>query len=47
MLNFLHFFLCRYDPGKKTLKNMKPLPDSILQSLDGDLDILGPYPPSY
>ncbi|KAK1298251.1 Exonuclease 1 [Acorus calamus] len=36
-----------YDMNTKSLKPMKPLPPKFLQSLDSDLDILGPeIPPS-
>ncbi|XP_057951801.1 exonuclease 1 isoform X2 [Malania oleifera] len=36
-----------YDPRTKRLKHMKPIPQSVRQSLDGDLDFLGPdIPPS-
>ncbi|KAF4373590.1 hypothetical protein F8388_025284 [Cannabis sativa] len=36
-----------YDVDMKMLKHMKPLPEKLLQSLDGELDFLGPeLPPS-
>ncbi|KAE9453923.1 hypothetical protein C3L33_14171, partial [Rhododendron williamsianum] len=36
-----------YDADSESLKHMKPLPEKLLQSLDGDLDFLGPeIPPS-
>ncbi|KAF8399026.1 hypothetical protein HHK36_014892 [Tetracentron sinense] len=33
-----------YDAENKKLKPMKPLPQKLLDSLDGELDFLGPYP---
>ena len=36
--------LFRYDPDTKSLKPMKPLPVELIQSLENDLDFLGPYP---
>lgn len=39
-------YLCRYDTNTKELKHMNPLPQDILESLDGKLDFLGPYPSS-
>lgn len=33
-----------YDADSESLKHMKPIPEKLLQSLDGDLDFLGPYP---
>ncbi|KAF7123064.1 hypothetical protein RHSIM_Rhsim12G0139800 [Rhododendron simsii] len=33
-----------YDADSESLKHMKPLPEKLSQSLDGDLDFLGPYP---
>ncbi|PON35930.1 XPG/Rad2 endonuclease [Trema orientale] len=36
-----------YDVDMKKLKHMRPLPEKLLQSLDGELDFLGPeVPPS-
>ncbi|XP_062117972.1 exonuclease 1 [Humulus lupulus] len=36
-----------YDADMKMLKHMRPLPEKLLQSLDGELDFLGPeVPPS-
>lgn len=40
----LVFFPYRYDADMKKLKHMRPLPEKLLQSLDGELDFLGPYP---
>jgi hypothetical protein len=37
-------FLCRYDINTKELKHMKPLPENFLESLNENLDFLGPYP---
>lgn len=37
-------FSCRYDAHMKKLKHMRPIPEKLLQSLDGELDFLGPYP---
>lgn len=33
----------RYDADMKKLKHMRPLPQKLLQSLNGELDFLGPY----
>ncbi|KAI8528636.1 hypothetical protein RHMOL_Rhmol12G0162900 [Rhododendron molle] len=33
-----------YDADSESLKHMKPLAEKLLQSLDGDLDFLGPRP---
>ncbi|XP_043695087.1 exonuclease 1 [Telopea speciosissima] len=35
-----------FDAGTKTIKHLKPLPEKLLQSLDGNLDFLGPDIPS-
>ncbi|XP_042510556.1 exonuclease 1-like isoform X2 [Macadamia integrifolia] len=35
-----------FDAGTKTIKHIKPLSEKILQSLDGNLDFLGPDIPS-
>lgn len=41
---FASGYLCRYDTNTKVLKHMKPLSQDFLESLDGKLDFLGPYP---
>ncbi|MCI17712.1 exonuclease 1-like, partial [Trifolium medium] len=33
-----------YDINTKELKHMKPLPENFLESLNENLDFLGPYP---
>ncbi|KAE9586074.1 putative exodeoxyribonuclease I [Lupinus albus] len=33
-----------YDANTKELRHMKPLPHDFLETLDGNLDFLGPYP---
>lgn len=43
--NFLPLHLmCRYDAYAKKLEHINPLPQELLESLDGELDFLGPYP---
>jgi len=41
---FLFGIWRRYDSNSKRLEHMKPVPQNLLESLEGKLDFLGPYP---
>lgn len=40
----MHSVICRYDMATRALKHLKPLEEKHLEFLNGDLDLLGPYP---